>query len=80
MTCPRCNTSSLEELDREGITIDRCTSCRGVWLDRGELERLSARGREADSRRGRGDDFDEDSDAGGSRRGKRRGGLWDIFD
>lgn len=77
MNCPRCNTPSLEELDRQGITIDRCTSCRGVWLDRGELERLTARVREAER-----DDFDEDSDVGGSRRDRRRrgGGFWDIFD
>jgi Zn-finger nucleic acid-binding protein len=30
----------MTELDRQGITIDRCDSCRGVWLDRGELEKL----------------------------------------
>lgn len=30
-------------MDRQGITIDRCQSCRGVWLDRGELEKLIAR-------------------------------------
>jgi Zn-finger nucleic acid-binding protein len=78
VNCPRCQTTSLEELDRDGITIDRCTSCRGVWLDRGELERLTAREREVDNRRG-GDDFDEDSDAGGGRRG-RRGGFWNLFD
>ena len=79
MNCPRCNTSTLEELDRQGITIDRCTSCRGVWLDRGELERLTARERDEDNRRGR--DDDEDSDPGTGRRGRgRRGGIWDFFD
>lgn len=43
MICPRCESSALVELDRQGITIDRCETCRGVWLDRGELEKLIAR-------------------------------------
>ena len=43
MQCPRCETSTLDERDREGVTIDVCKSCRGLWLDRGELEKLIAR-------------------------------------
>lgn len=43
MICPRCETPSLLELDRQGITVDRCDRCRGIWLDRGELEKLLAR-------------------------------------
>jgi uncharacterized protein len=43
MNCPRCENASLIEIDRQGITIDRCDGCRGVWLDRGELEKLIAR-------------------------------------
>jgi len=42
MTCPRCEAAVLEEKDRDGITIDVCQRCRGIWLDRGELERLIA--------------------------------------
>lgn len=42
MQCPRCD-GTMEERDRGDITIDLCTSCRGVWLDRGELEKLIAR-------------------------------------
>lgn len=42
MICPRCTTPTLAELDRSGIQIDRCSRCRGVWLDRGELEKLIA--------------------------------------
>ncbi len=42
MKCPRCE-AVLEEKDRDGITIDVCQQCRGIWLDRGELERLIAR-------------------------------------
>jgi Zn-finger nucleic acid-binding protein len=43
MKCPRCETTSLDERDRDGITVDACAGCRGIWLDRGELEKLIAR-------------------------------------
>ncbi|HYB99115.1 MAG TPA: zf-TFIIB domain-containing protein [Candidatus Limnocylindrales bacterium] len=43
MNCPRCNTAVLDERDRDGIVVDACPSCRGIWLDRGELEKLIAR-------------------------------------
>lgn len=39
MICPRCN-SSLVEVSKEGVLVDICANCRGVWLDRGELEKL----------------------------------------
>jgi Zn-finger nucleic acid-binding protein len=32
----------MREVNREGILIDVCTQCRGVWLDRGELEKLAS--------------------------------------
>jgi Zn-finger nucleic acid-binding protein len=43
MRCPRCENNSLDEREREGVTVDVCKSCRGVWLDRGELEKLITR-------------------------------------
>ncbi len=49
MNCPRCE-SALDERERDGVTIDVCTRCRGVWLDRGELEKLIAYAQE-DARR-----------------------------
>ena len=45
MKCPRCETLVLDERVREGVTIDACRQCRGLWLDRGELEKLIARER-----------------------------------
>jgi Zn-finger nucleic acid-binding protein len=45
MTCPSCG-GSLVELERSGVHIDACRNCRGVWLDRGELERIVERERE----------------------------------
>lgn len=43
MNCPRCASAVLDERERNGIQVDVCPSCRGVWLDRGELERLIAK-------------------------------------
>jgi Zn-finger nucleic acid-binding protein len=39
LTCPKCE-SPMRSYERNGIVIDQCTNCRGVFLDRGELERL----------------------------------------
>ena len=82
MQCPRCQSSVLREVDRDGITIDRCESCRGIWLDRGELEKLTARGRASDDdarSRHSNDSDDDDDDRRGGQRGERRA-WWDIFD
>jgi uncharacterized protein len=37
--CPRCGTN-LTMTERHGIEIDYCSQCRGVWLDRGELDKI----------------------------------------
>lgn len=42
MKCPNCNVS-LVMTDRNGIEIDYCPECRGVWLDRGELDKIIER-------------------------------------
>ena len=42
MKCPNCNVS-LVMADRSGIEIDYCPDCRGVWLDRGELDKIIER-------------------------------------
>ena len=42
MKCPHC-TTTLVMSDRQGIEIDYCPDCRGVWLDRGELDKLIER-------------------------------------
>ncbi|MDI9336258.1 MAG: zf-TFIIB domain-containing protein [Gammaproteobacteria bacterium] len=43
MKCPVCADVSLAMYDRQGIEIDYCPKCRGVWLDRGELDKLIER-------------------------------------
>jgi Zn-finger nucleic acid-binding protein len=40
MKCPACPDSNLLMTDRQGVEIDYCPACRGVWLDRGELDKL----------------------------------------
>lgn len=40
MDCPVCKNVNLVMSDRQGIEIDYCPNCRGVWLDRGELDKI----------------------------------------
>lgn len=42
MLCPLCRDTNLEPRFSRGIEVDVCPRCRGLWLDRGELERLLA--------------------------------------
>jgi len=42
LDCP-VDATTLQMTDRQGIEIDYCPSCRGVWLDRGELDKLIER-------------------------------------
>ncbi|GAB3263516.1 TFIIB-type zinc ribbon-containing protein [Chitinimonas naiadis] len=43
MQCPVCKETTLVMAERQGIEIDYCPQCRGVWLDRGELDKLIER-------------------------------------
>ncbi len=43
MQCPVCDGVDLAMTTREGIEIDYCPKCRGVWLDRGELDKIIER-------------------------------------
>lgn len=40
MKCPHCIDVTLLMTERQGVEIDYCPQCRGVWLDRGELDKL----------------------------------------
>lgn len=46
LLCPNDN-SSMQVVNRNGVELDICPTCRGVWLDRGELEKILQGGREA---------------------------------
>ena len=70
MQCPVDGTT-LAMTDRQGVEIDYCPQCRGVWLDRGELDKLIERG-EADAAAAPSRDRDRDRDRDrGSERERR---------
>jgi len=81
MKCPNCNVS-LVMTDRSGIEIDYCPDCRGVWLDRGELDKIIERSSQIvknikpDSYSER-QKFLQDNDY---RYKKKKGLLGDLFD
>ena len=68
MKCPHCQDADLVMSDRQGVEIDYCPRCRGVWLDRGELDKIIARATEYESSYRRGDDDDDDDDDDDRRR------------
>ncbi|MBY4896625.1 zf-TFIIB domain-containing protein [Cupriavidus sp. AU9028] len=43
MDCPVCPQTTLVMSERQGVEIDYCPKCRGVWLDRGELDKILER-------------------------------------
>jgi len=43
MNCPSCPSTNLQMTERSGVEIDYCPSCRGIWLDRGELDKILER-------------------------------------
>ena len=40
MKCPTCTDTPLVMAERQSVEIDYCPTCRGIWLDRGELDKL----------------------------------------
>jgi hypothetical protein len=84
MQCPIDGTQ-LVMADRQGVEIDYCPQCRGVWLDRGELDKIIERSTPSappQPQRGRRDDYDQGPDRSSSYHKKKRRGsfLDDIFD
>lgn len=83
MKCPNCNVS-LVITDRSNVEIDYCPECRGIWLDRGELDKIIERSSQSDQRaqsRGYGNTHtkgrEQDHDHGPK---KKDSFLSDIFD
>lgn len=66
MKCPLCEIE-MRITDRDGVEIDHCPQCRGVWLDRGELEKIVAR-----ETRAADDEYDSHDDEHRPRRGRER--------
>ncbi len=59
MNCPVDGTT-LSVAERQGVEIDHCPQCRGVWLDRGELDKIIDRASRYERGRDRDDDDDDD--------------------
>ena len=49
LTCPNCSTM-MRTNQRYGVDIDFCTSCKGIWLDRGEIEKIANASKRYDER------------------------------
>jgi len=88
MDCPVCKVE-LKMSERQGIEIDYCPQCRGVWLDRGELDKIIERSEQASpppppppptrsepKRESPFEDFYDDRE----RKRRKRGFLGDLFD
>jgi uncharacterized protein len=91
MNCPVCKTVTLVMADRQGIEVDYCPQCRGIWLDRGELDKLIERAAAATGMPEREASPPRDPGAGAYRerrdydddhrwKKKKRGFLGDLFD
>jgi len=90
MKCPSCSTT-LVMADRLGIEIDYCPDCRGVWLDRGELDKIiertgndvppsSGNSSPRPMRRDDSDEIERSKSMQYAKKKKRSGILGDIFD
>ncbi len=93
MNCPACQVQ-LKITDRQGVEMDYCPQCRGVWLDRGELDKIIERSAanfaedrpddraRYDKARGYRRAYDEGDDRyrQGDKGRKRKSFLSDIFD
>jgi Zn-finger nucleic acid-binding protein len=88
MNCPICNIP-LTMTERQSVEIDYCSKCRGVWLDRGKLDKIIERSiSEMPSRPNperQGDRHDQRYDKHrddhyGKQHKKKRGFLSDLFD
>jgi Zn-finger nucleic acid-binding protein len=94
LTCPKCH-GAMRSYERSGVTVDQCVQCRGIFLDRGELDHLidaeqswhsdatvQREGSDRDERPSHGDRYGESryGDRGGHQRKRRKSFLDDLFD
>ena len=88
MKCPVCKDVTLLMSEKHGIEIDYCPECRGIWLDRGELDKIVQRAQkdlsDDDDDRSSRWDYDRDYDRNYRQKPKKRksamlGDLLEIF-
>jgi Zn-finger nucleic acid-binding protein len=89
MNCPTCRDTILVISERQGIEIDYCPKCRGIWLERGKLDKILERSaperqtastpsREAYPEKQHDRHYDEHNRHGASHPKKK--GIFDLFD
>ncbi len=86
MACPNCS-SSMITMERYGVEIDQCPTCKGVWLDRGELEKVANMQRQNEEdhyKKYHYDEYNEDDRENSyygndDKRERKRGFLDDLF-
>jgi Zn-finger nucleic acid-binding protein len=88
VNCP-VDGAVLEMSERQGVEIDYCPNCRGVWLDRGELDKIIERSdswtpppepRRDDQRDDRRDDRYDERSGGAPYKKKKRSFLSELFE
>ncbi|MEK3888814.1 TFIIB-type zinc ribbon-containing protein [Bacillus sp. FSL K6-3431] len=95
MNCPVCDEVRMREVEKDDVLIDICPNCKGVWLDRGELEKITEGLREdqrysersdqsynqdyRDDRDYRKDDYRKDYDSKHYPKKKRKKSMIDIL-
>lgn len=91
MKCPSCTDVNLLMSERSGIEIDYCPDCRGVWLDKGELDKIIERSAQSvksdfnESKSFKDNSYKESFDKGkyhsdDYKYKKKKGFLGDLFD
>jgi Zn-finger nucleic acid-binding protein len=76
LLCPSCG-AGMREVERRGVLLDICPQCGGVWLDKGELEKLLGQAREVERH------YEEEREAYYRKEGKpykKKKGFMDLFD
>ena len=63
MKCPICTEVDLVMSERQGVEIDYCPTCRGIWLDRGELDKIIERSYVPQAAPAEGSNVDNSGDA-----------------
>ena len=79
MNCPICNVSLLLS-EKQGIEIDYCPKCRGIWLDRGELEKIIERSASYEAAPSSGRIVRSEHDHHDYHHGKKKSFLSELFD
>ena len=75
LTCPKCG-GDMRSYERNSVVVDQCADCRGLFLDRGELERLiDAKARHYSDDRGDGGDRPQER-----KKSKKRSFLENLFE